>query len=93
MTPDMSYEREGARQSNAQKTRVDGKRKKRKHELMHFLHFLVRVCIDRLGSVPANILEYQYQVPGGENNVHVDKKKTYNSITYGSTADIIESSG
>ena len=45
MTPDMSYEREGAWQSNAQKIRVDGTEKKRKHERMNFLHVLVRVLI------------------------------------------------
>ena len=43
VTPDMSYEREGAWQSNAEKIRVDGTKKKRKHEWMCFLHFLVRV--------------------------------------------------
>ena len=41
---------------------------------MYFLHFLVRVCIDRLGAVSANISEYQYQVPGGLKNVYFDKK-------------------
>ena len=54
MAPDMRYEREGAWQRNAQKIRVDGTERKRKNELIYYLHFWVRVCIDRLGAVPAN---------------------------------------
>ena len=49
VTPDMSYEREGAWQSHAQKIREDGAERKRKKQWMYFLHFLVRVTCWSIG--------------------------------------------
>ena len=58
MTPDMSYEREGAWQSNAQNIRVDGTRwdRKKTQELINVLPALFGACVYR--SVACGTSQY-----------------------------------